>query len=273
MANEIIIKQTNTPQEIKVRVTELAKGPQGPQGEPGRDGAIQYTAGTGITISADNEISATGSGAAVWGDITGTLSDQTDLNTALGNKADATTTGSLSDLTTTDKTNLVAAINEVDGNADAAQGKANSVDQRLTDLFTFTYKSLDDATNPLTISCSPSAALDTSGTFLTCATNTDGSLAKIYGRIRLNPNASECTCTIGNTGLPTIPNPITIQGCYIRVAKYTSGGNSMFTGYYTINTDGTITIPIGNSTSFTGGVDAILIACLIIVKDFGDTPE
>ena len=46
-----------------------------------------YTAGTGISISAENVISNTQT-SAKWGNITGTLSDQTDLNTALGNKQD-----------------------------------------------------------------------------------------------------------------------------------------------------------------------------------------
>lgn len=262
-------------------------GPQGPQGEPGkdgengadgrdgtdgRDGVIQYTAGTGIDIT-NNVISATVVSTTAWGDITGTLSDQTDLDNALGDKADASDVGDLSTLVTADQSSLVAAVNEVSSVADGADTKAEDVDQRLTDLFTFTYRSLDDATNPLTISCSPSAALDTSGTRLTCAVNSDGSLAKIYGRIRLNANNGECTCTVGNTGLPTLDSPITIAGCMLRIAKYSSGSSMTFTSEYTINTDGTITIPIGNSTTFTGGVDGILIACLIVVKDFGDTPE
>jgi len=46
-----------------------------------------YTAGTGISISAQNVISNTQT-SAEWWNITGTLSDQTDLNTALGNKQD-----------------------------------------------------------------------------------------------------------------------------------------------------------------------------------------
>lgn len=82
-------------------------GPQGPAGADGADGAIQYTAGTGINISDDNVISATGSATAVWGDITGTLSNQTDLKDALDAKADTSglatvaTTGAYSDLSGT----------------------------------------------------------------------------------------------------------------------------------------------------------------------------
>ena len=62
-------------------------------GVDGKDGAIQYTAGTGIDISDQNVISATGSIAVAWGDITGDLSNQTDLNNALGAKQDTLTAG------------------------------------------------------------------------------------------------------------------------------------------------------------------------------------
>lgn len=58
--------------------------------------AIDFVAGSNITISVQEigtkiqvTVNSTASGAAVgtWGSITGTLSDQTDLNTALGLKA------------------------------------------------------------------------------------------------------------------------------------------------------------------------------------------
>lgn len=68
------------------------QGPQGPAGQDGRDGVIQYTAGTGIDIT-NNVISATGSASVAWGDINGTLSDQTDLDTALSDKQDTLTAG------------------------------------------------------------------------------------------------------------------------------------------------------------------------------------
>ena len=66
-------------------------GPQGPQGLPGErgaDGAIHYRAGTGINISAENIITATGGATAEWGGIQGDISDQTDLQNALNAKQD-----------------------------------------------------------------------------------------------------------------------------------------------------------------------------------------
>lgn len=69
------------------------RGPQGIQGVPGKDGAIQYTAGAGIEITENNEIRATGAATAMWGDIEGTLSNQSDLQSALNAKQNTLTAG------------------------------------------------------------------------------------------------------------------------------------------------------------------------------------
>ena len=74
-------------QTIRQVVSSNDRGPQGEQGIPG--GTIQYTAGAGINISEDNKISATGKTSVDWGLIEGTLSDQTDLQTALNAKANS----------------------------------------------------------------------------------------------------------------------------------------------------------------------------------------
>ncbi len=51
---------------------------------------VRVTAGTGITISG-NVITSSGGSGGTWGSITGTLSNQTDLNTALGLKLSTAT--------------------------------------------------------------------------------------------------------------------------------------------------------------------------------------
>ncbi|MBR3254225.1 hypothetical protein IKF88_00625 [Candidatus Saccharibacteria bacterium] len=87
----------------------LPKGVKGDPGTDGKDGAIQYTAGSGIKIE-DNVISATGGGGGgdgIWGEITGNIADQTDLQqefakyTQTTNLATVATTGAYSDLTGT----------------------------------------------------------------------------------------------------------------------------------------------------------------------------
>lgn len=78
-------------QTIKMVVRANERGPrglqgeqglQGPQGIPGPrgfDGAIQYHAGTGIKITDDNTIEATGDATAAWGGLQGDIQDQADL--------------------------------------------------------------------------------------------------------------------------------------------------------------------------------------------------
>ena len=58
--------------------------PKGEKGDPGKDGAVHYTAGVGIEITPDNQIRATGATHVEWGGILGDIDDQTDLQTALG---------------------------------------------------------------------------------------------------------------------------------------------------------------------------------------------
>lgn len=98
-----VIKQIVRPgdygtQTIKMIVHPNERGPkgekgdpgvQGPQGIPGPrgyDGAIHYRAGTGIKISDENIIYATGGSIAEWGGIQGDIADQTDLQNALNAK-------------------------------------------------------------------------------------------------------------------------------------------------------------------------------------------
>ena len=92
----------NQDQTIRQVVTSNDRGQKGDKGDAG--GTIEYTAGTGIKISPDNVISATGKTSVAWGNIDGNLGDQTDLQTALNAKANTSdlatvaTSGSYNDL-------------------------------------------------------------------------------------------------------------------------------------------------------------------------------
>lgn len=68
------------------------RGEKGEPGRPGVDGAIQYTAGSGINISSNHVISATG-GEAKWGEITGNITDQTDLINEIDTRSQHLTAG------------------------------------------------------------------------------------------------------------------------------------------------------------------------------------
>lgn len=69
-------------------------GKDGKNGKDGQDGAIQYKAGAGIQITSENVINATGAAVATWGAIQGTISNQTDLQSALNAKQNKLTAGS-----------------------------------------------------------------------------------------------------------------------------------------------------------------------------------
>jgi hypothetical protein len=81
-------------------------GSAGPQGDPGNDGVVQsIVAGTNVTVDdtdpANPIVSSSGGGGGVsdWGDIGGTLSDQTDLQDELDDKAAVIHTHVKGDLT------------------------------------------------------------------------------------------------------------------------------------------------------------------------------
>lgn len=193
--------------------------------------------------------------------------------------ANATAIGTLSSLTTDAKTNLVAAVNEVDSHADSATTTAGQALSSATTAATNAGLAQTAVANlaakfdltpaSLTVSC-PQVTPTASGTSVTCAKNTDGSLCKIYGRIRLPAYNGYCSITTSDTGLRPA-TAITITGAGFRIAR-TSSGSDIFSISYTINTNGTITMSVNNASTLSS-TDVELIACLIFVKDFGDQPE
>lgn len=109
------------------------QGPKGDPGEPGRDGAIQYTAGSNVTIENDT-ISVDLSNYATKSEIpdisgkldtskvknttsttSGDVYDVTYFNSAMASANNII--GNLNNLVTTEKSNLVGAINEVAGSS------------------------------------------------------------------------------------------------------------------------------------------------------------
>lgn len=103
------------------------QGPQGIQGPRGYDGVIQYRAGTGIKITDQNIIEATGGSIAEWGGIQGDIQSQTDLQNALNAKQDSLTAGDGIDITSnTISTNVFtdSAIGAIKGST--AGGKVHA---------------------------------------------------------------------------------------------------------------------------------------------------
>lgn len=104
------------------------KGDTGPQGDPGVVQAV--VAGSGISVDNSDPANPIVTNTKAWGNITGTLSNQTDLQSALDNKVDTVPGKGLSenDYTTTEKNKLagIASGAEVNVNADWSSGSGDS---------------------------------------------------------------------------------------------------------------------------------------------------
>lgn len=197
-----------------------------------------------------------------------------DTATGADGKADANATaiGTLSNLTTEAKTNLVSAINEVDTHADTAQNTANSAQTtaNTANALANQLKSQFSFSNSNVTCTATVGSIDSSNNTLHVAKNSDGSIAKIYGRIRFVSGVpGNGYVNSGDTGLRP-ESDITIQGCCLRCASNTTGGDSIVYQDFTIKTDGTISADVSTWTN--GKVDLLFMANVIFVTDFGDLP-
>lgn len=197
--------------------------------------------------------------------------------TSADGKADAANTaiGTLSNLSTDVKTDLVSAINEVDGHADTAQGTANeaqttanSANTKATNLATkFNLNNIKDpvtwSTNLGTI-----AANTTKSVY-----NSDGSLGKFYGTLSLTNSAGSQSIilTSSDTGLRP-DTDIDIYGNFLVETTRNIGYAYNFTepiNKMTVHTDGTITITLGNAGDFTAR-NVYFLATILFMDNFGD---
>lgn len=176
--------------------------------------------------------------------------------------------GTMVNLETTVKTSLVGAINEVNTKTGTNATKLNDFEQ-LFNLNTFkTYNNNDsDFSNKVDI-----VDVNVASCNINIATNNDGSLFKIYGRLRFQSLQTTGYIRLKNTGInPT--NSFNIYAGILTANKTDSNYNvtsdvNVETLY--INSDGSIDLkivaPIGIYRQFT------LVPCLYFAKDFGDIP-
>lgn len=200
--------------------------------------------------------------------------------TGADGKADANTTniGDMTYLSTTAKNTLVAAINEVDGNTDVANqvasnalntaNTAKTTAENIADSFNltptaYTYQNATQISGA-------SASMNAGNYWL--ATNTEGTLCKIYGNLNVNASASSGSCTIkliDDSGLrPT--SEFQVSGC---AEAYDMDNYLLYPRFavYTFKTNGEIDVTFTKTSNKYTTIR--MYACLIIVKDFGDTPE
>ena len=204
---------------------------------------------------------------------------KTNADTATGadGKADtvATHLGDIENLTTSTKTSAVAAINEVDGNADTAQNTANSAATTATSALTG-ITNLTEYLNLNTFHSYQHSSADVTKTNVTTtdgviyvASNTQGTLCKIYGRVKgvcaTGWNEGKIIVNV-DTGLrPTEEIIIYSMGFWL------SGANLQYSNPVkgVLKTDGKIELVFYN-TAQNDNFDIYLPPCLYFVKNFGD---
>lgn len=191
--------------------------------------------------------------------------------------------GSLSNLTTTNKSDVVSAINEVDSNCDSNATSigtlanlntinkstiVNAINEVLANILNFnltSYKQFDNSEVSMINGNLVSQ-------YISLSKNSDGSLCKLYGSFTVNTPTNQSVSgklTITNTGL-TPTDEFTVSTLGINVTN--ESGNVI--GVYSCNpvfkTDGTIEILTGNlraNRTYT----FYLHPSLIYVKNFGDS--
>lgn len=197
-----------------------------------------------------------------------------DAATGADGKADANTAkiGDLTSLSTTAKTNLVAAVNEVNTAAGTAQGTANSASQTATNAYSKAETAiantqlfnLTDITTTTAANFQNIQGLSNMGGSLTVATNTDGSIFKIYGNITFSKSFGTVSFTIPSNVRPTSSININPVGIWVQDNTYIRPIG------ITIATNGNITVSwYGDGKNDSA---CCLFPCIYFAKDFGDTP-
>lgn len=180
--------------------------------------------------------------------------------------ANATAIGDLTSLTTTAKTNLVAAVNEINTAASTATNTASNAAGTATQAKNtadglaeyLTMSNLTEVTTNQVIA----AAGTVNRASITVATDNTHSYGKVYGVIEHIPNSySKQTLTINvDTGIhPATPFNIFPAGIVTGFGGVTA----------TFNTNGTITISYYPNSN-TAQQNIYLWPCFYTFKDFGD---
>lgn len=201
--------------------------------------------------------------------------------TSAGSSATSANTkiGDLSSLTTTDKTSVVSAVNEVNTTAgtayNTATGASDTAGQALGKA-TANETAIIALNNKFNLSNSSNLTF-TGATFssnsMKAVYDNSLTLGKIYGRITItNPTAGLGWKTFTSTETPfadlNLEEAITIDVC-----GFTQDESGVIRSIsLTINTNGSVSIRC-YFTSASYGYAVQYMPCLYILQDFGDTPE
>ena len=169
-------------------------------------------------------------------------SDISSLNTSVS--ANTGNIGTMANLDTTSKTDLVTAINEVLSNFN---------------LFNLQYFNTTNYNDLVKVNTS------NGNLSITVATNSDGSIAKIYGQgyINIDTVANEVVMSCNSSLRPS--SDITINASVVALGDQNGGQG----GYIVIRTTGVIEVHIYASAD-NQNYNILIPPCLYFVKDFGD---
>lgn len=210
---------------------------------------------------------------------TGIHNAQTTATGADG-KADANTTniGDMTYLSTTAKNTLVAAINEVDTNSETAQNTANNAlttansantnaSEALTLINKFNLSNTGAISNLSIVGGSLSYQHS-----VRYASNSDGSIGKIYGSLTMNVTSNEgATITFTTPFRPADTINITGASLLQDIILPSAVGQNISGVSYSVSPLGVVTITLGSSwNGHRAGIS--FLACLLFFKDFGDSP-
>lgn len=212
--------------------------------------------------------------------------------------------GNIANLTTTDKSSVVNAVNEINGDLGTLNttvgNHTTAISQNTGNIGTMANLTTNDKTslvnaidevnynvNNFNLSSFETITsftlynrdgnVDTSASAtgeITVAKNNDGSLAKLYGRITINAINSTRRVKFQTSLRPS--ETLNINGGGFRVNISDINGNecirTMSLTTLTINTNGVCEMEYGYNWSSNERVDFMMINSLMFIKDFGDTP-
>lgn len=196
------------------------------------------------------------------------------ITTASGaSTTNATNIGTLANLTTDSKTNLVSAINEVDSHADSASTTASTASVNASSALAGLAKfDLDSQVN-LTISSNLGVI---SQNTLKIRKDSTGSVYKLYGQIDvtgLSNLTGNLTLTITNNSGLTPSSAYDVECAGLVILTTVDGTNvypSIGARKFHVNTNGTITIPSETLTGNVTNATWIFSPCLYFNTSFGD---
>ena len=197
------------------------------------------------------------------------------VTTASGNATTANTNiGTMANLETTDKSSLVAALNEVN----TATGTAQSTASGAAATATTAKNEADSLATYISLTqngdVTPTISGGTVGNInaIRYALNANGTLGKIYGRYRFTVNTTgTVTVTLPVSGLSLASNISINSGCDYVSFNSDSSIYAINARDMSIDTSGNVTITF---TGFPVGatVTLWLPPCLYFFTDFGDQP-